>query len=356
MTVGRLFAASGALVLWLAGVQPAVGVEVSDLYTAQVATDTSRRGWQEDAYARALADVLVRVTGQRSAGSDLALAALFEDPGSLVQGYRRGAGNTLWVSFDGRALTERLRAAGRAVWSADRPVTLVWLAVDRGRGEREILAAVDDAMPSGAARTADPNRFLRERVDGVASERGIPIVWPLLDAADREAVTFSDIWGGFEQPVIQASHRYSANSVLVGRIDAARPGVAPRWSWYFGGEQRQWRASVEDAMHRVADLMAAQLAAAGEAETTEVRLTITNIGGLQDYAEVGRYLASVSVIRAVALEQFLDDSLTYRLELLGNTERLVRVLRLSGRFDSMESLPGGFPGEGDAELRVAYRR
>ena len=350
----------------LAAAAPARAAQVAELYTVRVPVDRSEPDWREQAYRRALSQVLVRVTGQRAAAGDPGLDALFEDPARLVQGYRRGADETLWVSFDGRAIAARLREAGRAVWGGERPVTLLWLAVDRGGGDRDLIAAEDEpapaALPGRSTRPpddadADPDRFLRQRVEDVARARGLPLVWPLLDAEDRGSVAFSDVWGGFEQPVLEASSRYGANSILLGRIDADGRQL-PRWTWYFGGEQRQWRASIEDAVHRVADLMAGQLAAVGDERASSARLTVTGVEDLAAYAEVSRYLASVSVVRGLRLEELADNALTYRLELLGAPERLGRVLRLSGRFGTLEEVvdPSGLGAVGEVpDLTVAYR-
>jgi len=364
--VSAIVVAAGAAAV-LSAAAPARAAEVADLYTIRVPVDQSEPDWREQAYRRALSQVLVRVTGQRAAAGDPALDALFEDPGRLVQGYRRGADETLWVSFDGRAIAARLREAGRAVWGSERPVTLLWLAVDRGGGDRELIAAEDEpapaTLPGRSARPpdgADPDRFLRQRVEDVARARGLPLVWPLLDAEDRSSVAFSDVWGGFEQPVLEASSRYGANSILLGRIDADGRQL-PRWTWYFGGEQRQWRASVEDAVHRVADLMAGQLAALGDERASAVRLTVTGVEDLAAYADISRYLASVSVVRDLRLVQLADNALTYRLELLGAPDRLGRVLRLSGRFGTLEEIVdatrvGEAGGAGAvADLTVAYR-
>src|SRR6056297_3074818 len=357
--VSAIVVAAGAAAV-LSAAAPARAAEVADLYTIRVSVDQSEPDWREQAYRRALSQVLVRVTGQRAAAGDPALDALFEDPGRLVQGYRRGADETLWVSFDGRAIAARLREAGRAVWDSQRPVTLLWLAVDRGGGERELIAAEEEPPPSDEAMVGDVDRFLRQRIEDVARARGLPLVWPLLDAEDRGRVAFSDVWGGFEQPVLEASSRYDANSILLGRVDADGRQL-PRWTWYFSGEQRQWRATVEDALHRVADLMAGQLGAVGDERPAAVRLTVTGVEDLAAYADVSRYLASVSIVRELRLVQLADNALTYRLELLGAPDRLGRVLRLSGRFGTLEEIVdatrvGEAGGAGAvADLTVAYR-
>ena len=38
---------------------------------------------------------------------------------------------------------------------------------------------------------------------------------PLLDSIDLSSITFSDIWGGFDEQVITASDRYKVDSILI---------------------------------------------------------------------------------------------------------------------------------------------
>src|SRR5690606_12687559 len=123
-------------------------------------------------------------------------------------------------------------------WGADRPLTLVWIAVDWGQGEREIVASDDLDRAAAEARSIDRNRLLRERIQDVALERGLPIAFPLLDAEELELVSFSDIWGGFNDRLLEASRRYGADSILVGRV-RADTAERNRWSYFFGGERRE---------------------------------------------------------------------------------------------------------------------
>ena len=59
---------------------------------------------------------------------------LFPNPSAYIVQFRPGEDDTLWVSFDGDAIERVLRQAGQTVWGSDRPLTLVWLAVDWGQG------------------------------------------------------------------------------------------------------------------------------------------------------------------------------------------------------------------------------
>ncbi|MDH3954990.1 MAG: DUF2066 domain-containing protein, partial [Gammaproteobacteria bacterium] len=178
---------------------PAAAVEVATLFTAEVAYDQESSDPRADAYEAALQEILLRVSGSGIANNPEVLAELFPNPASYVVQFRPGADETLWVSFDGQAIERTLRGAGQTFWGAERPLTLVWLAVDWGQGEREIIAADDPDRTQQESRSIDRDRLLRERLLEIAERRGLPLVFPLLDTTDLQSVTFADIWGGFDE-------------------------------------------------------------------------------------------------------------------------------------------------------------
>ena len=83
---------------------PAGAVEVPTLYTAEVPLDQEAEDPRKDAYAAALREILLRVSGADLAGNDEAVEELFPNPVSFVMQYREGADDTLWVSLDGQAI------------------------------------------------------------------------------------------------------------------------------------------------------------------------------------------------------------------------------------------------------------
>jgi len=201
----------------------AAAVEVATLYTAQVPFDSEANDPRALAYRAALNEVLLRVSGSELTSDTELVERLFPEPAAYVVQFRSGADETLWVSFDGDAIEQTLRQSGQTLWASDRPLTLVWLAVDWGRGQREILGADDPERSRSASRSIDRNRLLRQRVLDMAERRGLPVIFPLLDAEDLRSVSFSDIWGGFDDALLDASQRYDVNSILVGRF---RPGTS----------------------------------------------------------------------------------------------------------------------------------
>ncbi len=341
--VGRpadlLFFTLTAVFLGLGLSAVATAAEVPTLYTADVPLDPQAENPRADAYLLALKEVLTRVSGAELADNDVAVEELFPDPASYVIQFRPGTDNTLLVSFDGQAVEQILRNAGQTVWGADRPLTLVWLAVDWGQGSREIIGADDPERSSLQGRSIDLNRRLRERVLAIAEKRGLPLVFPLLDTTDLQSVSFSDIWGGFDERIIDASDRYDANSILIGRIRPT-PG-RENWSYYFGGTEHSWNGPPEVVVARIADLLAAEFSVGGNVPVDTVYLNVSGVQTVDAYGTLQKMLAGVSVIESFNIVEVAGDRVSYRINARGGAQRLGRALRFNGlveqdRWDGMD--------------------
>lgn len=322
------------LVPWL----PAAAVDVPTLYTAQVSMDKDAKNPRDDAYRAALIEIIGRVSGSELSRDPTAVDELFPVPAAYVTQFRPGEDDTLWVSFDDQAIERVLRANGATVWGRERPLTLVWLAVDWGRGDREIIAAGEPERPQQQGRSIDRNRLLRERLLEIAQQRGLPIAFPLLDTTDLQGVTFSDIWGGFDDRIVDASRRYDTNSVLIGRI---RPSSSQqnRWTYLFGPEERAWTGPPETIVSQIADLLAAEFAVGGDAPLERVALNIAGIESVNAYGSVQAMLSGVNLIEQVKITSVAGDVIRYEVEVRGGAERLRRALRFAGLLET-DASPG----------------
>ena len=304
-------------------------VELTSLYSAQVPLDQEENDPRAAAYASALADVLLRVSGSELANDADLIELLFPEPSAYVVQFRPGDEDTLWVSFDGEAIERTLRQAGQTVWGSDRPLTLIWLAVDWGQGDREIIAADDPVRNRDEARSIDRNRLLRQRVLDIAERRGLPVAFPLLDTADLQNLSFSDIWGGFDDALLAASERYEADAILVGRV---RPATSQRnrWSFYFAGEERSWTGEAELVLGVVADMLAAEFAISGDAFEETVTLSVSGISSVEAFGAVQNLLSGTNVIEQFSIVEVEGDRVTFRVSAVGGEERLRRALRFGG--------------------------
>ena len=201
------------MALPLAGAQAAT----QDLFDAEVAVPNQTSGVRTRATGEALKEVLVRVAGQEAVLQTAPAKQMLKEPDALVQQYRyfNEPGSEppllkLWVRFDGEAIRRALQQQGVTYWGAERPDTLVWLAVE-DRGKRYVVSA-------------DDGTDVQRQIALAAKQRGLPIVFPLMDLEDQSQVRFSDIWGGFFENVMTASKRYNPQAVLVGRLNRSPSG------------------------------------------------------------------------------------------------------------------------------------
>ncbi len=308
---------------------PVGAVQVPGLYTAEVPLDDRASDPRAAAYEAALVEVLRRVSGSELAADAETVAMLFPDPRAYVTQFRPGADSTLWVSFDGQAIERVLRNAGQTVWGADRPLTLVWLAVDWGQGDREIIAADDADRGELQARSIDRNRMIRGRLLEIAQRRGLPLLFPLLDTTDRQRVSFTDIWGGFDEAVLEASARYDAGSILIGRIRPAS-NQRNRWTYYLGGAQAALSGSPEAVLGQVADRLAAEFAIGGDLPLESVTLNVSGVTSVEAYGSVQQILSNVTLIERFAVTEVAGDRISYRVDVHGGAQRLGRALRYNG--------------------------
>jgi hypothetical protein len=241
---------------------------------------------------------------------------------ALVQQYRAIDGQRIAVTFDSAALRRQLDAADLPVWSAERPSVIVWLAIDEGQGRRQILGAASELS---SARLADE---YRDTLYAAADARGLPIILPLLDGEDLSNVSTGDVWGGFGDVLLEASNRYSADVILIGRLRQAGTGGAQvRWSLFVAGSQTsEWAGDLAAGPRVTADLLGQQLAtfAAGSGA---IPLTVRDIVTLDDYARVLNYLRALPIVEQVDVARVVGGAVQFSVTARSDSERLDREIR-----------------------------
>lgn len=315
-----------------------------DLFEAEVPVTSQQPGERSIAMKTALTEVLVRVTGQRELPHSGRVRALLDDPARYVQLYRyftvpdsTPPQLRLRVRFDGDAVRQALREQGIAYWGgSERPDTLVWLAIEE-RGRRYIVSAQDDVQA---------HRMLVE----AAQRRGVPLLFPLLDLEDQSQVRFSDIWGGFHERVLAAAARYNPQAVLIGRLQQGPSGSwVARWDLQVAGHSSSWTDSnarlsgvLEAGIDNVADNLASRLAvSAGSVIGNTVTISVQDIDTLADYARVTNYLAALTAIGQLQVQQVKDSTVQYSLQLNGTLPGLTQTIAIG---TVLEPVPMAAPG------------
>ena len=320
------------LCLYFISVPSSKAVDVGDLFTAEVFLDNETKNPLNKAYQEALNVVLQRISDSNLSLNQETVNELFPVPSQYVNKYRPSIDDKLWVSFDSEAIKKVLRNAGHVVWDSDRPLTLIWLAVDWGQGDREIISDLSTALKADQSRSIDQNRIIHRKISEIAEERAIPIVFPLLDSIDLSSITFSDIWGGFDEQVITASGRYKVDSILIGRI---RPNSNQknRWSYFFEDKNWIWTDEPNKVISEIADILAAEFAIVGNAPLDEITLNISGINTLSDFGILKNLLSNISLIEDLKLLNLSGNKVSYLAKVRGGAIRLSRALKFTGQLD-----------------------
>jgi hypothetical protein len=314
-----LITLSGALAWPATG----LGVPVEGLYEGTVAGDLTEAG-RAAAAAEALRQVVVRLTGHRSAASDPALAPLYSDAAMLVQTFRSGAAGQVVVAFDSETLDSRLGKAGQRVWGRERPATLVVL--------------VSGATGAPARLLSPAAVVLRKDLAATAQARGLPLAWPTGLPSGIEEARYQDALAARLDPLLDLARQYGAEGVLLGRTGL---GGAPGTVWSYAGSAGDVVASGAgaDVVQDLADRYGSQLASA----PSEARLlaVVRGVRDLASYATAYAALAAIPNVRAVVLEEAGPTTLRFRLAFDGDPDALRRATRDSPRLQLDDAAPAG---------------
>lgn len=298
---------------------PAAAEPLPDLYTVSV----PYAGDNEAAFRQGMRDVLVRVTGQANAPDLPNLAPLVAQPSRYVTSFRRAAGNQLSVSFDGPAIENAIDASGLASWGNERPVTLVWLALDRSGGRRALVSSSDTSAE-------------KTRVDASAARRGLPIVWP--EAGDDLVRATQQAWSGDHAALVDAARRYGADGVLIGRARLNAAGAYETdWDFSAAGIAGSVAGELEAGPDLAADRYAGAYASHGAAQRTEQTVTITGIASLEAYAGAMRTLAKLQPVRGVAVDEVTPDGVSFRVSVRGDPDALAQAILRDGRLTPIDA-------------------
>ncbi len=170
-----------------------------------------------------------------------------------------------------------------------------------------------------------------------ADDRGIPILFPVLDFEDRRNLTADMIWGLDQQAIARASARYAADSILAGRLYISASGdLAGLWQFQFQDQVEVFDSLDTDLadyiygpLNRITEQLAQHFAVvrspSGE-ETT--RLRIEGVTSLAAYAELVGYLQGLVLVDGVTVAALDGGVLELNLTLQGSQGQLAELLSL----------------------------
>lgn len=310
---------------------------VSGLYEAEVAVADQSESTRRQALREALAQVLVKLTGDSEAGSRSDARPLLDDAERYLQQYRyreylektadggRETRQFLWAVFDANTLDEGIRRAGLPTWGRERPASLVWLVVETDAGRQ--LAGLEQGA-----------EYL-EPLERAARARALPLLVPLLDLEDTANLRPDAVWEGREDAIRRASERYTAEVILAARVSTAGTDAFEiRWAAFTAADRDEWSsrgetlyAAFSQGMQPHGDRLATRFAPRTPivgTDTGRLTLTVTAVDSLDDYARVENYLNSLSHVARVDVRSVSPGEITFEIEAAGGDRALEQAIAL----------------------------
>ena len=314
--------------------------ETRNLYEVLVPVVDQSSVTREAAFQQAFDSVIRKLTGRSDVASMAGLSKLRVKASSYVSQFHyqerplssETAGQTapgeayyLLVRFNESAINEILRQNNLPLWGANRPSLLIWVAQDNA-GKRSIVAPMDFAP-------------VRDEVTLAASNWGVPVLYPVMDFDDSDALSISELWGLFQEPVQRASKRYDTNAVLAMRVWATGEN---RWSgrtlFLLNGQNytksyenmsatELANAAMTDVAKRMADVFAVS---AGSAAGEAVTVVVDDVNSVSAYAGLMHYLESLTAVRSVVPTQVNGSRIMLRLVIDGTLRQFGHAIE-SGR-------------------------
>ncbi|OOE76862.1 DUF2066 domain-containing protein [Salinivibrio sp. ML290] len=296
----------------------------NDLYHASIPLENGAQTSQQAAKKQGLSAVLTKVSGQRNLSDNPAVKQALQEVDSLITQLGYGESDTageaptrtLEVGFDSQQVREILRQAGLPLWGSPRPSVLVWLVDDRGL-ERQIIWEQSE-------------RPVIDKLRQAAALRGLPVLIPVGDFDDLMAISSSDLWGGFIQPVEEASERYQPDGIVIAKL--TDQGI--RWQLFPEANQmqtNQTRGQARDAaamIHSLADYYAQQTGVILDQndDSASVVIAVGGINNGNDYVALEKTLANLNAVQGVHLRKLNDDTLVFDAQLAASQQALIKEL------------------------------
>ncbi|MEG3183007.1 DUF2066 domain-containing protein [Novilysobacter erysipheiresistens] len=300
------------------------------VYAAEVEVNSQGAGERNAAFARALSQVLGKLSGNRNAASIPGIGQELRRAERYVDGfdYRQDEGvsasgapsfdTILVVRFDQDKVDSLAAAMGLPIWPQPRPKPVLWLAIDDGSGPRLV------GLPKAAAAQSTLER---------AKTRGYRLGLPNGSAAEQAVV--GAIWRGDTAAVARASRRYSPPMQLIGKLFRDDGGwradwifvdngkVLSRWS-ESGANARQVMATGADG---AADALMKRYAKAPETDPAGTyRVAFTGLDSTDDYVRLSGYLQQLAVVRGITPLSATPETVAFDLDLVSGLSGFDRLV------------------------------
>lgn len=322
----------------------AFAVEVTNLYTGKILVNDKSQKTRVKAHKWAIEQVLSKVSGNNHILENTVIKReILRNSASYIKSFAfktDDQGRTFLVDqFYQIKIDELIKSVGGSLWGRRRPNTLVWLVIEEGVN-RSIVEL--EQYPQ-----------LSEVLNQSSDDRGLPLVLPLMDSIDKEAIYSSDIWARFEEPVIAASIRYNVDNYIMARMRYVHSSKGNNYNkgWLlqfqlmkqskplltgeFNGEQF---SVIRQMVNNIGDYYAGEYAINSEQTGADnLELTLEGVPNVVALSKAESYLKSLPPVADVKLLKVHKHQVKFLLDLSGEGADVIRALSLLSEFEKLKN-------------------
>jgi hypothetical protein len=323
---------------------PAFSLTVGGLYSAQVSVKDQSATQVLNAKKQGLAQVLVKVTGQTQSLNNakiragLARAEAYLQSFSFTTQLTNGQPQAMMeLVFDKLQVNQLISDSSLPIWGADRAAVLVWLVEDK-QGTRQMVN--------------NDGHLMVAQIMSQADQRGMPLIWPLLDLEDQVSISGGDLWGLFKEPIENASHRYQPDAVLIGRmLQDSQQLWRVEWSFWLDDVEQQWSSQGADLValvgpmqDRISSSLVAKFALSTRIESQSedlpqsAILRIDQVIELEAYVELQTMLQGIAGVQSVQLYSASGSTLEFIIQAQSHLAQVKSIIDLKRNLRAVDSV------------------
>jgi hypothetical protein len=326
-----------------------------NLYSASVPITSESEQARNQAVQQAFRQVLIKVSGNPSVTTSDVMVKQLNDANNYLQAYSfqtipSGMQKNLFLtaSFDEKAVNKLLMQVDQSIWGINRPLVLIWLVIQQDQSNSQItnLIASDNNNPTFQA--------LQQQANIV----GLQIMFPVLDLTDMQALSNADVLQENLTKIIQASSRYNADAILIGRVSQSPLGWQGNWLLVNNGKQSTWMSQGKTlnpvlglGISLTAEVLSSRYKITSEKkdnlELNTITLTVNNVTNMAAYSKVLNYLHQIASVKQLEVTEVTSDKIVFNIELKSNQTTFIQTIALDHALVPMKQIS---PSTNDAAV------
>lgn len=301
-----------------------------DLYEARLPVERVAETVQAPVLKQALTQVLVKLSGDQHLPLKPSIQNQLKQGEQLIDEFKyHKVEQQPWliVHFYPDAIDALAQQLELPIWRTSvRPTLLIWIVLNE-TGERHSILQESPEEPYIKA---------VQLIKTQAQQRGLPILFPLLDLDDLRTLTINDIAEGRVDAMMKIVERYRVKAFLTGYIQQTTRDWQTQWRLYINDKIVYWKNShpslnpaLINGINKTVDTLAQQQVNVIDAPGgNSFEINIVGTLTLTDYARINNYLQNLDIINEFKMLQMQSGQITFLVSVEGGHTALVQAFKM----------------------------